>query len=102
MTETKKILKDLVDDFYSANPKYHTKSRIVEMIMEGLIETRAKELHATLGYEGTQDLIQALQDTIVCPEGICDGSGKVSKETFDLDSHAYIPDGEEDCECAKD
>lgn len=35
----------------------------------------------------------------VCPEGVCDGSGLVAKTAYDSDSHAYYPDGEEDCIC---
>jgi hypothetical protein len=34
-----------------------------------------------------------------CPEGACDGSGLVSKSTWDQDSKCWVPDGEEECVC---
>lgn len=36
-------------------------------------------------------------DEAVCPEGICDGSGRVPKQIFDTDAKEWITDGEEDC-----
>lgn len=32
-----------------------------------------------------------------CPDGICDGSGRVGVTAYDSDSHNYYPDGDEPC-----
>lgn len=41
----------------------------------------------------------AQEEAETCPEGACDGSGRVLKLLWDADSKAYYPDGEEDCVC---
>ena len=42
-------------------------------------------------------LIEAIQEAIACPMGICDGSGEVTDYHHDPDSHQTYPDGTKPC-----
>jgi len=68
------------------------------------MEEVAKEIKEIMGYDDMSDFIEALQaENDYCPEGICDGSGKVHKMGWDADAHRECNDeGDEDCLCTKD
>lgn len=62
------------------------------------LQETATTMRELYGYKGTQDLIQALQESLKCPLGNCDGSGKIETYMDDGDGH-QVPDSERDCEC---
>ncbi len=67
------------------------------------MEEVASEIKEIMGYDDMCGFIIALETKRdYCPEGICDGSGKVHKTGYDEDAHCYFNDGDEDCLCTKD
>ncbi|HEC32793.1 MAG TPA: hypothetical protein ENI63_00855 [Candidatus Kaiserbacteria bacterium] len=67
------------------------------------LQATASTLRELYGLQGTKDLIITLEKTVTCPEGICDGSGRVHKMGWSEDAHRECDDeGDEDCLCVKD
>jgi len=77
-------------------------TNITQGMTEEKMEEVASQIKDILGYEAMGDFIKFLQsEKDSCPEGICDGSGKVGKTFIDEDSHTSYSDGLEDCLCTK-